>query len=374
MFSAGPSGILGRIAVFCTLSAFILGHTTDHFMGRSALDVSFLPEFFKSASLPAASLEKLGDGREEQAFTLARNAVLKQPLSVNSLSALAQTSAVVNSNMSSNALSQAAALGWRNLFVQVAVVNSAALVNNWKVVAPRVLALASLNKLDELDPAIFAGTNVPEYTQQIAPVFSSSGLAWFKFIKWLGDNSLNRERDGLLMQTPVYVREADCVRLGQVASELVREGQVSFAADLIRSRCQSFLTSASSGLVIDEHFGDSQRGPFEWQMISHSGVSFNISTGDGSVRLEVINSDPIDRRIASKIVRIDRLENLSEPFFHRLEDGDVKNDNFLMEVQCVEGSSKGAKYENVSFAKRDADCHFVHITFQIPNGHFQMGV
>lgn len=373
MFSTGSLRILERAAAFFMLFGLVLGLTADHVLGRMAVDAALLPEFFKSASLPASSLQKLEVGREEEAITMARRAVLKQPLSVEALAVLAQSSAFADSDMSSAVLAKAAELGWRNVFVQVAVINSAASVKSWRVVAPRVFALATLNELDNLDPAKFIEVDAPEYGSQMAPAFSSNGLAWFKFVKWLGDKGFKREHDGLLLQTPLLVREVDCVRLGQEAGELVREGQVSFAANLIGSRCQGYLTSASKSLVVDQHFGDSRRGPFEWQMIPRTGVNFSIIMKGGKPQLEVTNSDPLRRIIASRIIRADKLKGSRTLFFHRLDGGASRKELLPLSAKCVERIFDGEGTPQSSIGNISMSCSFLHITFQLPSGRYHVG-
>lgn len=373
MFGPGPVRIFERVAAFLMLSGLVLGLTADNLLGRTAVDTSLLPELFKSASLPASSLKKLAVGREEEATAIARRAVLRQPLSVEALAVLAQSSAIADSDMSSIVLAKAAALGWRNVFVQVAVINSAASVKSWRVVAPRVFALARLNELDSLDPKVFVDVDAPEHGSQMAPVFSSNGLAWFKFLKWLGEKGFKREHDGLLVQTPLFVREADCVRLGQAADELVREGQVSFAADLIGSRCKGYLTLASKGLAIDQHFGDSRRGPFEWQMIARPGVNLSIITKGGKPQLEVTNADPLPRTIASRIIRAEKLKGSRTLFFQRLDSGASRKEHLPLSAKCVERASEGLSGQKSFVRINSVTCSFLHITFQLPSGHFQVG-
>lgn len=373
MFGVGSLQILERVAAFCMMSGVVLGLTADNVLGTLALDAVFLPKSFKSKSLPASSLKDLAVGREMEATATAAKAVLKQPLSVEALAALAQSSAVLRPEMSSSALSQAAALGWRNVFVQATVIDSAASISSWSVVAPRVLALASLNELDQIDSAIFAKADVEEYALQIAPTFASNGSAWFKFVKWLGAKGLERERDGLLRQTPHYVDVADCIRLGQIAGEFVSRRQVSIAAELVDSRCQSYLTSASSGAAYDQHFGDSKRGPFEWQMIRRPGVNFSVTTTNSRTRLEIVNSDPLPRTIASKVILAESLASSPKLFVRRLDSVSSRLEPLPISVECAERLANRNDVVQSSVETERVSCVFVRLTFQLPSGHYQMG-
>lgn len=357
---------------FALLSALVVGLTVDRVVGREALDAEFLPTLFKSSTLPASSLGHLANGRDDEAIAEARAAVFKQPLTVDALAALAKASAVVNPEMSSIALTQAAALGWRNVVIQTAVINGAASTKSWSIVAPRLLAMTKLNKLDNVSPAIFANADVEEYALQIAPAFSASGSAWFQFVKWLGGNGMTRERDGLLKQTPLYDREADCVALGLTANELARDGNISIAADLIDSRCRRYITSPESFIGIDQHFGDVRRGPFEWRIVSNSGVTFSVAAVDGKTHLDVVNSDPLPRKVASRMIRTASLEKSVKLLFTRLGTGNLPMEPLPVFTQCLEGEHSLRSPRVLVRSGVKMDCPFTRIVFQVPTGAFRI--
>lgn len=112
--------MLARIAAFLALSATALGLAADRVIGEISVDSAFLPNIFKSSSLPTTSLRELAGGHNTEAQGIAQLALLKRPLSVEALTAIASSSAATKPDVSSNTLAQAAALGWRNVVIQAA--------------------------------------------------------------------------------------------------------------------------------------------------------------------------------------------------------------------------------------------------------------
>lgn len=365
--------LMSKIVAFCLLTSMVLGLTTDDILGRAGRYASFVPQFFGSKSLPAASRAELASGRDHAAVSTARAAVLRQPLSVEALGALARSTVVSEPRLSSEALAQAARLGWRDVAVQASVIESASLTKKWDVAAPRLLALANLNALDNIDPAVFASGDAPDYASKIAPAFSGNGLAWFKFAKWLRDNGLERQSEALLAHTPAYEREEACATLGLTASEFVRAGRVDFAAELVDPRCRNFLTSASSALAIDQNFGDRDRGPFEWQVVSQPGVSVRLETTNEMTFAVVENSDPIPRTIARKIARTRAVQSESVIYFNKIGASSSSRKNMPLEFECATlqptQNSKAIPTVNESMFE---NCLFVRVKFQLPPGRFKL--
>lgn len=365
--------IRSQIVAFCLLTSMVLGLTTDYILGRAGRYASFVPQFFGSKSLPAASRAELASGRGQAAVSTARVAVLRQPLSVEALGALARSTVVLEPRMSSEALAQAAGLGWRDVAVQASVIESASLAKKWDVAAPRLLALANLNALDNIDPAVFASEDAPDYASKIAPAFSGNGLAWFKFAKWLRDKGLERQSEALLAQTPAYEREDACATLGLTASEFVRAGRVDFAAELVDRRCRNFLTSASSALDIDENFGGRDRGPFEWQVVNQPGVSVRIETTNAMTVVELENSDPLPRTIARKIVRTRAVQSGSVMYFNKIGASSSSRKKMPLEFECATlqrtPNSQTIPTMNKSMVE---NCLFVRVKFQLPPGRYRL--
>lgn len=360
--------MLLRIAVFTLVACTAIGTALDHFLGTQSFSAAFLPGAFKSRSLTAESMEILSRRRFKEAIVSARNAVLTQPLSTEALIGLARSSAIENPKLSSETLLQAAALGWRGVTAQSAMIESGAFVGRWDVVALRLVALARLNELDAIDQSAFASADVRDYAPQIAPAFTQSGMAWFKFSKWLKDNGLERESDYVLTQTPIFQRKDDCAYLGHTAQELVRDRKILLAAELIESRCKSFLTWPSSSISIDQHFGDKSRGPFEWQVLPHSGVSFNITNNDGATRLEIRNADPLTRKFATKIVKIDKSHEDVNIYSNIKLKGGEPHDMRFVSVKCIYpilSNKERARQEGIIGSGR---CPFGMVSIDLPRG------
>lgn len=355
MFGAVPLRTLERIAAFCMLSGFVLGVTADHVLGRMALDAALLPKFFKSASLPASSLKELAGGRDEEATATARRAVLKQPLSVEALAALAQSSAVLEPEMSSSALSQAAGLGWRNIVVQNAALRSAANEGQWEVVGRIVDAAARLRSLDKVDKEIFEHHDPSIYARMMAPAFIYSPASWFAFARWLRENDLRIQSAEVIQNSPYYAEESGCVRLGMALDDLIKFGQIEAAAKIIEGRCNAFLTSPSSGLRFGQQFGNIRRGPFEWKLAGNSGVNFKMNDVSGDFYLIIENKDPIARRFASKILHKKYLESDLMIFMRKYGDRSSKIRPITLSKQCISG-----------------DCDFLSVSFEIPQGMYQV--
>lgn len=363
-----------RIAAFCLLSGMVVVLTADTMMGNLGLSDVSLPQLVRFKTLPASSRQALENGKDNEAITIARAAVLKQPFSVEALTSLALSSAVSKPEMSSQALAQAASFGWRNVAVQAIVIKSAALENNWNGVAPRLVALSNLNKLDALDPSVFVTANAGTYASKIAPAFAQNGIAWFRFADWLKDNGAENERASLLAQTPPYNRESDCIQLGQTARKLVSEDRVNMAADLIHSRCQGYLTPASGAITIDQHFGDSRRGPFEWQLAPEPGVSVRIGTSVGKIAVEVENVDPVQRVIASKILSKHDHRTKFRALF-RLSDLNVPHRSIMpLSFECIGSKFLTASSGPVSGALYTSPCKFYRVKLSLPQGRFQLHV
>lgn len=364
--------MFGRIAAFCLLSGSVLGFATDHILGTVGLEATFLPELFKFKTLPASSLQKQGSGRETEATDIARLAVLKQPLSVEALEALARSSATSEPQMSTKSLVQAAALGWRNIAVQVTVIRSAASAKNWGVAAPRLLALTKLNSLEAIDHSVFSAADAREYVPDILPAFAYDGLAWFKFTNWLRDAVRESESRFVLAQTPSYFDEGSCNQLGLVASEFIRDGEIEFAAELIDSRCRNYLTPPSSGLSIDKHFGDQQRGPFEWLMLPQSGVSFRTGFANGKNFVEITNSDPLRRKIAVKFIHNNSRRKEKEILFQSLNAVQSKPENLYLKYECAELGVRHRNSPKNDTSSLKGDCLFFRVSFYLATGHFRV--
>jgi hypothetical protein len=323
--------------------------------------------------LPAASRTEVASGREDAAVNTAREAVLRQPLSVEALAVLARSTVVSNPQMSSEALTQAAGLGWRDAAIQASVIENASLTKNWDVVAPRLVALTNLNALEVIDPAVLAMESASHHAAQIAAAFADNGLAWFKFVKWMREKGFEKQSEALLAETPAYEREDSCARLGLTANEFVRAGRVDFAAELIDTRCQNFLTSASSALTIDKSFGNRDRGPFEWQLVSNSGVSVRIETVGGMTVVEVANSDPLPRTIAQRIVRARALQSGTVGYFKKMGPNSSDRNILPVEFDCVAVQHKSNEKAILSPDKiLMGNCSFVKVNFQLGTGRFQI--
>lgn len=367
-----PLRMPAYIAVYCLLSGLVLALTADNVLGRQGIHVDFLPRFFRSRTLTASSQQPLESYQDYEAISTARAAVVKRPLSVEALSALALSSAASKPDMSSKALAQAASLGWRNANVQAVVIKSAALERKWSVAAPRLLALSNLNGLDALDSSVFVAAVDRSYAAKVAPAFAHNGVAWFKYAQWLKDQGLEKEREHILAQTLNYNRETDCVRLGLVAQQLVLEGRIDMAANLVRSRCESYITRVSDTITIDEHFGDTRRGPFEWQMVAQPGVSVRVGMNGGKAIVEVENGDPVTRVIASRLLSN---ESGSADLHTHFELSDLSNPLRKIKpllFECQEFNSMEISDKTASTAFRASDCRFVRVKLKLPNGRFQL--
>lgn len=371
MFDRGQLQVLTRSAILCLLSGIVLGLAADNVLGRTGLSTTYLPQVFKLNTLPAATRQELANGRDEEAIALARKAVQRQPLSVEALASLAWASATSRPSMSSDALGQAARLGWRDAPVQVAIIKSAALTKNWSVVAPRLAALANMNKLDEVDPSIFAIEDA-DFSEKIAPAFADYGLAWFKFVNWLRDKGLSRQSNDLLLQTPAFDRQDACIQLGFLAFKVVREGRGALAATIVNSHCDKFLTSTESGLVIDQNFGDSQRGPFEWQTSGYPGVSVVVEKEFDGTFLEVVNGDPLPRPVATKIMQRGQLLNGDVVNAIAMRSRTRKHEVIPLDIKCIDRPDKVINYVSVSGKELANRCNMVRVTFALPTGHFRV--
>lgn len=353
------------------LSCLVLGLTFDQIMGGMSIDSAWLPQPFKSKSLLAAGRDELRDGQEEDALATARLVISKQPFSADALELLARSSVALRPEMSSASLSQAAVLGWRNNAVQAVVIESAASSNNWAIVAQRLLALSKLNGLDLVDPTIFDAGRMRDNATQIAVEFSENSLDWFKFTKWLRMNGREEGSRYLLLRTPNYQTEEECNRLGLVAGDFVRRSEVEFAAKLISSRCREYLTSPTSGLAIDQNFGDSRRGPFEWHMVPNPGVTYSISSRSGKKVVEVFNADPLPRAIAQKIVRKKDLFRNFRIISRSLDRLGSQADSLSLRFTCFEQG--GNKSFTLDFAYRLPDnCEFMRVMFSLENGRSEL--
>lgn len=371
MFGTRALSIAERIAAFSLMTGLVLSLTVDQIVGRVGLNNFLLPEIFKSKALIAASLDKLDLGRDEEATAIARLAVTKQPLSVDALFVLAGNSARVKPLISENSLVQAAKLGWRNAAVQAVVVDSAASAGEWEVVAPRLVALTKMGELGAVNPTVFGSADPRIFVPRVSPAFSDDGSAWFRFINWLRDNELKAESEYAVTKTPLYLQKDDCMFVGAMASKLVREGKIGIAEDLIRTRCRDFLTKSTSGLTINDHFGDDKRGPFEWQTLSHGGVSFKVLKKEGKARVNVRNADPLSREVASKVVRREIFESSRGLSFSRID----ANTQEVMPLQilgrCI-GSLDQPLSGLLSAQGARSSCEFVKVTFTLPSGGFQI--
>lgn len=372
MLTQGTVRLLKRTLLFCLLACFALGVTTDAILARVGVSGTFLPAIFHSKSLPASSLDQLANGKEQESIATARFAVLKQPLSVEALAVLAQSSATAKPQLSSQALTQAARLGWRNVTVQAAIIESAALVRNWDVVSPRLLALTRLNRMEVIDQTVFGLTDAREYASQIAAEFANDSSAWFMFIKWLRGNNRIGESKYLLYKTPSYDREEDCVRLGVLAQDFVRYNETELAAALVGDRCQRFLTSASSGLTINQHFGNTRRGPFEWQTMLHPGVSYRTGLDYGRKFVEIVNLDPLPRTVASKLMRLDGARLNGRILFKRLESKDLEQRLLPVNFECTTLRDGGMVSISSSLEKMPLNCTMIRAKLRLPKGRFQI--
>lgn len=364
--------LLGRIGAFCLLSGVVLGLTTDQFLAKVTADASFLPGPFRFKTLPGLSIQELGSRTEIEAMDTARLAVLRQPLSVEALGALAQSSATLKLQMSTKALSQAAALGWRGVSVQTAVIGSAAAAKRWDVAAPRLLALAKLHTLDALDHSVFVTAHAREYAPQIVQTFAHDGVAWFRFSSWLRARGGEKQSMYLLAQTPFYSDEDACNQLGFLARKFVHDGQIDFAADLIGVRCQSYLTPPTNGLSINQHFGQVRRGPFEWQMIPHSGVSFRAGLAQGKAVVEITNADPLPRKIAIKLVQRGDYNKPKKVLYEDLDSIIRKPRILKISYECAMYSVKGSKSLTNLTRTSGVDCDVFRAFFQLSTGHFRL--
>lgn len=364
-----------RIAVFCAMSFIALGLMADILLAGFGLSTVLLPDVFRSKTLLTSSRDDLGRGREEGALNKARAAVLKEPLSAEALAVLALSSTSLKPYMSSNALVQAAGLGWRNILVQASVIESAASAKNWNAVGPRLLAVASLDKLDAINPAVFEINDAADYSAKIAPAFLDSGLAWFKVAQWMRSKGLESESKYFLAQTPAYNDVDACVWLKNTANEFIRDGDIAFAAGLIASRCGSFLTSASDSISFDQHFGDPGRGPFEWQMVGQAGVSFRTEMRSGKTILEIQNADPLPRIIASKILRTNELRLGEHTYAGELRINDSSGRVVPLFFESI-GKRRRFWRTSSSTLNRSPDDNggFIRVYFKLPTGRFQLSV
>lgn len=356
---------------FSLMTGLVLGLTVDQILGRVGLNNFLLPEIFKSKALIGASLEKLDLGRDDEATAIARLAVMKQPLSVDALFVLAGNSVRVKPLISENSLVQAAKLGWRNAAVQAVVVDSAASAGQWQVVAPRLVALTKMDELGAVNPTVFGSADPRIFVPQVSPAFSDDGSAWFRFINWLRDQELKGESEYAVTKTPSYSQKDDCMFVGAMASRLVLDQKIVIAEDLIRTRCRDFLTSAASGLTINEHFGDKTRGPFEWRTFSHPGVSVTIVRVDGKSRVNVNNVDPFPREVASKIVRREVFEGSRGLSFFRIGSDSPVIEQLKFSGRCIGLSDESLRSRFQEAAVR-RQCEFVQVTLTLQTGEFQI--
>lgn len=372
MLGVGPVQISERIVVFCLLAGVTFGLTVDSVSARFGVNPFFLPKLFKSKSLSESSLEMLANGRDRQATDTARLAVLKQPLSVEALSVLARSSAVLKPQMSSGSLAQAATLGWRDVAVQTSVIETAAAVRNWDAVGPRLVALTRLGRLGAVERGIFITADAREYAPKVAHAFLEDGTSWLKFSKWL--LAKGREADGkyFLRTAPTFQRDVDCFQFGLIANEFVRKGEIDFAAELVNYRCRSYLTTPSHGLSIDQNFGDSRRGPFQWKVENHPGVRYNIKSNDGRIILEVVNTDPLPRLIASKIVPRRNMIARNAIYSSNMSSGRLEARSLDLSFSCINGGASAAEYDLVSDLNGGDRCRFVRVKIKLPTGRFQL--
>lgn len=372
MFGVKTLRLLAKIAAFCLVSSLTVGLTVDLVFAEQGVSGALLPELLHSKSLPSLSLNQLTDGEEYEALSTARSAVLRQPLSVEALTGLARSSANLKPQMSMASLAQAASLGWRDALVQAMVINAAASTNSWKVVAFRVLALTKLDRLDLVNQANFADENAPMYTQPMVEAFTNDGVAWFRFVGWLRTMGREVESEHLLAETPFFNRIEECIHLGYIAQDFVREGKIDFAAELVDNRCQKFLTSSKDRHMITPNFGDYQRGPFEWQIVTKSGIDFRVFPNDGANALEVFNRDPVPRVIARKIMRRSEYEAAGKLHLVQFGGGDLIEKFVPISVECAnrESDYRGDEVASTLIARRH--CPFVRVKFQIPSGRFRL--
>lgn len=372
MFSTGLLRILERLAAFCMLSGVVLGLTVDQLLARAGFHTPLLPNLLKFETLPASSLQELERSSEARATDKVRLIVLMRPLSVEALEVLAQSTATSKPHMATELLVQAAALGWRNVAMQAAVIRSAASAKNWGVVAPRLLALTKLKSLDAIDPSTFVTADAREYAPQIVAAFADDGIAWFEFANWLRRTGRERESKYLLAQTPSYSDEDACNQLGLLARQFVKVGEIDFAAELIGSRCRGYLTPASSGLIIDQHFGEVSRGPFEWQMAPHSGLSVRTGMLDGKAFVEVVNADPLTRKIASKLVLKSNFEKFRVIEFENLSAKDLQPNSLQLYYECVAFGGRYKEPLKLDVKSFGGDCAILRVGFELPTGRFRV--
>lgn len=366
--------ILERIVVFCLLSVLMLGLTVDSVSAKIGINAFFLPALLMSKTLPEASLDKLASGRDMEAIDIARLAIVKQPLSVEALSVLSRSSAVLNPEMSSESLVQAATLGWRDVAVQAAVIETATLAQNWAAVGPRLVALTRLDRLDAIERGGFLSADAQDYTSQVTHAFSDDGSSWLKFAMWLRTTGQNKDSEYFLGSAPSFNREDECFQLGQIANDFARENEIQFAAQLVSTRCQNFLTSASGEVSIDQNFGNNRRGPFEWKVTDQPGIIYNIKSKDGKSILEVVNSDPFSRLIASKVFAGKDVIVRDIMYSSSINSGKMEVRSLDLSFSCIDGGG-AAPNSGLRFKLKDVDrCDFVRVKFRLPTGRFQLWV
>lgn len=302
------AGIVIKICLVLVFGALILLVQLDRASVSAPAFAIWVPSGF-GGNADARRAAMLTQTDPETALMFAKTVVLNRPFPAEHLSLLAQAAIERDDvELSSAALTLAAARGWRDAYTQMSVLGAALQTKNYDIALQRLEALAKGQR--EQEPMIIA-TNylVTEEDGRNAiakQLTRSASYSEYILSAARATPELSAEYSDVISRATELGVKFDCALLADYTSRILSAGPASAAADIWPGSCDGTAFNDFSF----ELGGSSD--PFGWQFESNGRVSLRSGKERGT--LDVKNRDPVTRKIGHKFARL-------EPGRHSLKIG-----------------------------------------------------
>lgn len=290
-------------ATFALTAAMAVPVELDREGGSAAWIVTLVPRFAQSDSLDAAARNALERADHREAEEIARQGVARRPMPAETLSLYAQALLLNNKEMPAiSALQTAAGRGWRDRFVQRAVVLSSLQQTSRIVAAQRVIGLWRVGE---------RGGWLMDLTR--ATLGTSDGLSAFKslithedkywvsdFLVWAVPNLSVGKVETITTQIADMHVKLDCSSLSNEVQGLLRRGDGTSTELIWKTLCNPKHKSALSSLSFKSI--DNEQDPFGWRYLDSPGVDMFTKNSAAGLQLHYSNSDLIAQKVAQRYI------------------------------------------------------------------------
>lgn len=261
---------------------------------------------FRSASLARQAREAITEGQGALALAKSQALVRSSPVPQENLSLLAQA-ALANGDqaLAVQALQIGAARGWRDSFVQAAVIDAALQAGQWQIAAQRIDALQRIGvAADLLLPSVKLLTDTAAGRAALeAQLATSPGWVHRALTQdgWLDLPGMAVAVGNLARHSPGSV---SCTDLARASNAALNRGRLQLVDAVWPARCIGSEGDGRSLSGFAVQTTDGQTRPFGWQYPAEPGLERTFRTRGNSVTIDFENRDPFQHVLAQKVLRL----------------------------------------------------------------------